>query len=380
MVAVVRGVIVRVAGVVAVALVVSLAAARGGPQDDKSEVEGLPAGKWVTVRPPLGLVPRPIRKYLTDTEISVISRVQRMINGLESAPGSPVENGSVAWHVEPGVEFSPTFGLQRDVLLALDRAIESRVSVTRGWHVNIVVARSRSFIRETLARIGCVPNLSRTNGVVLMGAAVCDRRVIVSNLTGFLWVVRADQTITSSLESRKEPTLSRIPYRIVMRNSDALAHEWTHIWRAAGLGGLVRGDEPAWFSEGFAEFWSGVAKVLAFPGRIPYRSHHVVRLRDFVNWPAMCPEPLRAYRTVSSLANGCEYHVGLAAVEYLYAKYHSLEKTLTAFSRAGEYMTFEEGFQGTFGISLSRFEKEADAYIRNLRRADAAGRVSRSGR
>ena len=378
MVAHVRGVVVRVAGVVAVVLALSLAAGTSGPQDDPADVDALPAGKWVTVSPPLGYVPRPIRKYLTDTEISVISRVQRMIDGLESAPSSPVENGGVAWHVEPGVEFSSTFGLQRDVLLALDRALESSVEVTRDWRVHIVVARSRAYVKEALERIGCVPNLSRTNGVVLMGAAVCDRRVIVSNLTGFLWVVRADQTITESLEQRKEPPLSRIPYRIVMRNSAALAHEWTHIWRAAGLGGLVRSDEPAWFSEGFAEFWSGVAKVLAFPGRIPYRSHHVVRLRDFVNWPAMCPGPLRAYRTVSSLSNGCEYHVGLAAVEYLYAKYHSLEKTLQAFSRAGEFMTFEDGFEGTFGISLSRFEVEADAYIRNLRRADAAGRVVRS--
>lgn len=300
-----------------------------------------------------------------------------MVDGLSAAPQSPVEaGGDVKWYVESSARFSPTFALQRDILVALDRTLEQRVVVTKDWPVFIVIARSRAYVNRVLVDLGCVPNLSRTNGVVLMGASVCGRHVIVSNITGFLWLVRADQTITGTMERREEPPLAKIPYRVVMRNSSGLAHEFAHIWRAAGQKGLVRADEPAWFSEGFAEFWSGIAKVLAFPGRIPYVTQHVVRLRDFVNWPAMCPYPLAHYRTVTPLANGCEYHLGAAAVEYLYAKYSSLETTLTAFSHAADYATFEEGFKATFGITLTEFEKEADIYLRNLRRADAAGRLS----
>ena len=133
----------------------------------------------------------------------------------------------------------------------------------------------------------------------------------------------------------------------------------------------MRADEPAWFSEGFAEFWSGVATVLAYPRRESYNVHHILRLRDFVEWSPVCPFPLSHYRTGTPLANGCEYYLGALAVEYLYARYSSLAITEDAFSRAAEYASFEDGFEGTFGITLSAFEKEADLYINNLRRAEA---------
>ena len=362
-----------VAALVAASILGAAVAGHGPPG-----TSALPAGRWVTVRPRLGYAPAPIRTYLTNTELEVVSRIQRMVDGLRTSTRSPVESGAADWRVEQSALFSPTFALQRDVLIALDRTLERQVETTRDWPLSIVVARSQDFIRRTTARLGCVPNLARTNGVVLMGAAVCSRHVMISNVTGFLWLVRADQRISRTLERRKEPPLARIPYRIVMRNSSGLAHEFVHIWRAASVKGQVRSDEPAWFAEGFAEFWSSIAILLAFPGQIPYRTQHIVRLRDFVGWPSMCPHPLAYYRVVSSLANGCEYHVGLAAVEYLYSKYSSLEKTIDAFSRAGEYGTFAEGFEATFGISVSEFEKEADVYIQNLRRADAAGRVVRS--
>lgn len=300
-----------------------------------------------------------------------------MIKGLSSVSSAPFVPNHVHWFVEPSLSGSPTYALQRKILYALDRALESRFNFVESWPVSVIVARSQAFIARTLQDLGCVPNLARTNGVVLMGASVCDRHVIISNITGFLFLVRADQVITPALERRREPPLARVPYRIVMRNSSALAHEYTHIWRAAGLKGLVRPDEPAWFSEGFAEFWSGVGKVLAFRGRVPYETHHVVRLRDFVDWPAMCPLRLSAYRTVTPLANGCEYHVGEIAVEYLYAKYSSLEKTLNAFARAEDYETFEDGFKGTFGITLAQFEKEADAYIDGIRRAEVFSRSAK---
>ena len=332
-----------------------------------------PPGTWVTVRPPLGLSRAPIRLYLTDLELSVVSKLQRLIDGLELNPVTPLKQQDVTWYLEEGVEKSPTFRMQRAVLYALNRAIDGKAEVAKGWTFSIIVGRTQEFLRQTMVRLNCVPNLDRFGGVILMGAAVCNRRVIVSNLTGYLFLVRADQDLTMELEQRPELPISRTPYRIVARNSSALAHEFAHIWRAAGLAGFVRYDEPAWFSEGFAEFWAGIGEVLAYPRRSNYLTRHVVRVRDFNDWINQCTDPLSSYRKTSSYVNGCEYHVGLAAVEYLFARHASVQTMLDSFARAEDYATFAEGFEATFGIALERFEKQADRYIDALRRAERIG-------
>lgn len=331
-----------------------------------------PPGEWVFVTPPLGYVPRPIREYVTSEEQEIVGRIQSMIDEMEIADTTSIESGQVKWYVEPSAAKSPTYLLQRKILFALDRSLDGRVEFIRNWPVTIIVARTQKYIRRTLRRLGCEPNLSWTNGVVLMGASVCNRHFVISNITGFLFLVRADQVITSAMERRKEVPLAKVPYRIVMRNSSGLAHEYMHIWRAAGMKGQVPPDEPAWFREGFAEFWAGVANVLAYPRRIPYLTHHVTRLRDFVDWANMCRSSLSRYRYLESVANGCEYHVGALAVEYLYAKYSSLTLTLDALARSGEYPTFAEGFLASYGISLSDFETEADRYIDSLRQVELA--------
>lgn len=328
-----------------------------------------PAGRWVTITPPLGRVPAPIRVYMSNAEIRTVGRMQTMVGSLAVSREPPLLGHPVVWHVEPAAASSATLRLQRSVLMMLDRIIEESADVTRSWPLDIIVGRTQSYIRATMDSLGCVPSLERFNGLVLMAAAVCGRHVIVSNITGFLFLLRADQHITSGLEGRREPRLADTPYRIVVRNSSALAHEYVHIWRAAGLGGLVRGDEPEWFSEGFAEFWSGVAKVVAYRGTVNWQTFHVVRERDFYDWAHACTQSLRDLRTASPQSNGCEYHLGLIAVEYLYAKYHSLEKTIDAFRHAADYPTFADGFLGTFGITLEQFESEAGDYIENLRRA-----------
>ena len=328
-----------------------------------------PAGRWVTVTPPLGRVRTPIRVYMSNAEIRTVGRIHSMVGSLAVSREAPLLGHPVTWHIEPAAVASRTLALQRNILLMLDRIIEESADVTRSWPIDIIVGRTQNFIRSTMDSLGCAPSLERFNGLVLMAAAVCGRHVIVSNITGFLFLVRADQRITSALESRPEPRIADTPYRIVMRNSSALAHEYVHIWRAAGLQGLVRGDEPEWFSEGFAEFWSGVAKVVAYRGRVSWQTHHVVRERDFYDWANACTQPLRSLRTASPQSNGCEYHLGLIAVEYLYAMHHSLEKTIDAFRHAADYPTFADGFLGTFGITLEQFESEAGDYIENLRRA-----------
>ena len=361
----------RVVSVVVVIVLAVTAAVVPADQSSLLTTTGAvrPAGRWVTIVPPLGRVTSPIRSYMTNNEIRTVARVQSMINSLHVSGEVPLEGHNVTWHIESGMSGSQTLALQRRILYALDRTIEASADVTRDWSVDIVVARTQSFIRTTLQELSCNPSLERFGGLVLMGAAVCGRHVIVSNITGFLFLVRADQNITSSLESRPEPPVSAIPYRIMMRNSSALAHEYVHIWRAAGLGGLVRSDEPVWFNEGFAEFWSAVAKVVAYPRRISWQTHHVVRERDFYDWAHACTQSLRSLRAASPQSNGCEYHLGLIAVEYLYANYHSLDRTINAFRHAADYATFEDGFLGTFGITLDQFEAEAGAFIESLRRA-----------
>ena len=349
-------------------------------RDHGSREKAIPAGRWVSVKPPFGYAPSPVRKYVSTDEMNVVSRVQTMIDVMESTLVSPFLPNHVQWYIEPSVRKSPTFNLQREVLYALDRVIESKFAFVPDWPVSVIIARSQDFIRKSLQNLGCVPNLSRSNGVVLMGASDCDRHIVISNITGFLFLLRADQVITRSMERRKEPSMAGVPYRVVMRNTAGLAHEYAHIWRAAAQGGRVRTDEPAWFSEGFAEFWSGVATVLQFPSRAPYLVHHIIRLRDFADWSTMCPYPLSHYRSGTPLANGCEYFVGAIALEYLYSRYSSLAITEDAFTRAFEYDSFEDGFKATYGITLSQFEKEADGYIDNLRRVEAYTRAAKRPR
>lgn len=354
-------------------LAVTSASAVAPGADDSDGARVVPVGRWVTVPSPLGKASKPIRLYLTDLELSVIAGIQRLVNGLELSPEIPLKDQDVTWYVEPVAQRSPTFRLQRDVLYAMNRAIDGRMRIAETWPFSIVIGRTQKFIHDTLAKLNCRPNLDRFGGAILMGAAVCNRRVVVSNITGYLFLLRADQTLTPDLEVRREKPISDIPYRVVSRASSALAHEFVHIWRAAGLSGQVRYDEPAWFAEGFAEFWAGIGQVLAYPRRLNYLTQHAVRVRDFNDWTQQCTEPLSAYRTTSATVNGCEYHAGLAAVEYLFARYASVATTLDAFARASEYPTFAEGFRGTFGITLEEFEEEATRYIENIRLAERLG-------
>ena len=350
--------------------VVRVASRQGG--DTGEPREPFPAGKWVTVTPPLGYAPVPIVEFLTDEEIGVIRQVQRMIDALPESPGEPFGGYDVTWEIEPAATTSGLLREQRKAVAALDRALAADSPFMRYWPMHIVVGRSQKWMRAVLSRGECEPNLSAWSGVILLGAAVCGRHYVLSNITGFLWVVRPGQRITARMEARPEPVLAKVPYRLVERASTALAHEYAHIWRAAGAGGVVRADEPEWFKEGFAEFWAGVATVLANRGRLRYETQHVVRTRDFFDWASVCDRPMAAYRSYSATSSACEYHVGVIAVEYLYARYSSLKRTLEAFSRVGAYATFEEQFRAVFGISLTDFEREASRYVARIRRVELA--------
>lgn len=357
---------------VAVVLVGVLVAWRPGARipEPSHRSSSFPQGRWVTIDPPLGRVDRPITEFLTNGEIEVVGHVQRMVNLISLTKSSAFEGYDLRWHVEKSVSGSQMFRIQKKVVVALDTVLARTSPFMRTWPTDIVIARSQSFIRAELDRVGCSPDLSAWNGTVLMAAALCNRHMLVSNLTGLLFIVHAEQKITPQLERRREPPLAQIPYRVVLRGSTALAHEYVHAWRAAGQLGVVREDEPAWFSEGFAEFWAGIAKVLAYRGTVNYETQHVVRLRDFYDWAQSCTKPLSSYRSYSVLNNSCEYHVGTLAVEYLYSRYSSLQTTLDTFARSASYPTFAEGFYAAFGITLEQFESEASGYVAQIRRVE----------
>ena len=54
-------------------------------------------------------------------------------------------------------------------------------------------------LADVLESIDCFPNLVRTGGVHLMGATLCNRRVVVINLTGYFFLRSAGDRLTSAL-------------------------------------------------------------------------------------------------------------------------------------------------------------------------------------
>jgi hypothetical protein len=331
-----------------------------GDQDDKVE------GSYVSVCPILGCFGRPIRVFLSNEERSTLQRLATVTGRVKNRPF--VDDSLVRWHIEPAAQLSSTMILQRRVLFSLREMLEGADGVTARWPVDIVIGRTQDYILGTLRSLGCEPNLASQGGQILMGAALCGRRFIVSNISGYLFLSRAGQRVTPELEQMPEGPLFSRNYKIVARNSSALAHEWMHIYRAAGLEGRVAADEPEWFSEGFAEIWAYVAKVREYRRSDGFLRMHVTRLRAFSDWPGQCPGPLSRYRTGGN-PYGCEYHVGTLAMEYLIANYGGLEKTTQAFREDGAKPSFAVGFEALFGVSLEKFEAEADRYIDTVRAA-----------
>jgi hypothetical protein len=324
-------------------------------------------GSFVSVCPLLGCSSRPIRVFLSNEERRTLRQLAAVTGKVKDRP--IVDDSLVRWHIEPSARLSPTLFLQRRILFSLREMLEGADGVTARWPVDIVIGRSQDFILGTLRNLGCEPNLASQGGQILMGAAVCGRRFIVSNISGYLFLSRPGQLVTPEMEQLPEGPLFKSSYKIVARNSSALAHEWMHIYRAAGLEGRVAADEPEWFSEGFAEIWAYIAKVREYNRPGGFLRMHVTRLRAFSDWANQCPGPLSRYRQDGS-PYGCEYHLGTLAMEYLIANYGGLEKTTQAFREDGAKPSFAVGFEALFGVSLESFEAEADRYIETVRAAE----------
>ena len=323
-------------------------------------------GRWVTVRPRGGLPTAPVRAFLPTPELRVVTRIGAMVDGMPADPGAGTSSFRlVTWAVEPGLGSSAALALQTRVLNQLAGFVDGAGAMSHDWQVHIIVGRTQDFIRQSLDAVGCQPGLSRSGGVVLMGATVCGRHVVISNLTGFLHLDQAGQPVTTALETMPEAPVRSTPYEVLLRTSGGLAHEFVHVWRASAVDGNIRPDEPAWFAEGLPEFWSGVATVRSGALGGTYAARHVMRLRNFVDVRRVCAGPLASYSAGSP--SGCEYHLGLMAVEYLIATRSNLVASAAALAASGRYDTFGAWFEASYGITVDQFQTEFDRYAAAVR-------------
>ena len=341
-----------------------------------SSVSGLasPTGLFptrvVSMSPRFGYSPSTVKVRLSASEVDVVSRMQTMIRNW-TAPYPPLDDHTT-WRIEDSAASSPTLA---SAIHAVEEA-QRMFSFPHGETsvpVIFIIGRTQSFIREQIAAIGCIPSSAIVNGVYLMGATVCNRNVIVINLTGYFFLRSVTQPITGRMEQRREPAMTATSYLVVDRNLSSLAHEWVHVARNRLSEGYVPDNEPAWFREGLAEVVSGLARVRAYGRAYPYLHFHVIRLRKFFDWDSRCPGSLRAYRHNGRIPTGCEYMKGGVAAELLLAKYGGLAKIYELYGHIAETGDFFSAFHATYGITVSTFERRADLYMSYITRAESIG-------
>ena len=332
--------------------------------------ETLEPTRIVTIKPPYGYYTSPVRVRLSRSEIDIVRRLQSLAVNWKSL--SPPPTNLLHWRIEPVAENSPTFALN---VAAFDaaRAFLSVPVNDATKSIVIVVARTQDFIRQQVNALGCQPNLALYESAYIMGATICNRSVIVINLTGYLFVRYIGQPITLQMEQKPEPPISATSYIIADRNLSGLAHEWTHVARNRLTDGFIPDNEPAWFREGLAEVVSGLSRVKASNGRMTYLHFHVIRMRKFSNWPNSCGAHLSTFRDNSDHPGGCEYLRGAAALELLIANYGGLTKIVNLYSHMRDSGDFLQSFSHTYGMSLSRFEERADKYARYISQAEHYG-------
>jgi hypothetical protein len=323
--------------------------------------------KVVTIKPPYGYYVAPIRVRLAKSEVDIVRRLQNLALSWESASPPPVN--LIRWRIEPSAANSPTVALSIDGFNAA-RAFLSVPFNEATKNVVVVIGRTQEYLRQQVNALGCQPNLALYQGEYIMGATICNRSVIVINLTGYLFLRSLSQGISSAMEQRKEPPFSANSYILVDRNVSGLAHEWTHVARNRLTDGFIPDNEPAWFREGLAEVVSGLSRVKASNGRLTYLHFHVIRMRKFSNWPNSCGGKLSGFRGNSALPGGCEYLRGAAALELLIANYGGLTKVINLYSHMRQSGDFLASFKYTYGMSLSQFEYRADNYARYISQAE----------
>ncbi len=332
----------------------------------KHRTESLQPTRVVSFRPYYGYSPTRVTARLSQSEVDIVLRLQTLADSWNSA--TPPPTNLLNWRIEPSVAGSPT------ISLAIDAFHEARAFLSVPFNsgtvqIAIIIGRTQKYIQQQVAEFGCKPTLATSNGIYLMGATICNRNVIVINLTGYLFLRSITQPITTSMETRSEPRLSSMSYLIVDRNLSSLAHEWTHVARNRLSDGFVPDNEPAWFREGLAEVISGLSRVKASQGKYRYSHFHITRLRKFSNWPNVCGIRLFKFRTDTQFTSGCEYLAGAAALELLIAKYGGISKILDLYADIRVTGDFLESFTKTYRMSLREFERRADIYAKYISQA-----------
>jgi hypothetical protein len=319
--------------------------------------------KIVITRPLYGYFRTPLRTRLSKSEVDAIRRLQWIATTW--VPRVAIVPIPVTWLIEEGTTPSPTLVIAIDAL-AQAKLLQARENGKTPVIKTIILARSQKFIRETLVSLNCNPDLSRTYEQYLMGATICNRRVIVINLTGYYFLTNPRVKLTTDLETKPEPPLRSTNYLIVNRNISSLPHEWTHVVRDRPTVGPLGANEPVWLREGMAEIVSGLSLVRASKGKMTYEEYHVIRIRKFSNWPDQCRLSLSEYRSTSSSLGGCEYLRGAAAVELLLASYGGIGRVQLLYEDANELGDFEASFNRVYGMTLREFEIRADKYAQYI--------------
>lgn len=327
--------------------------------------------KIVTIKPPYGFYVAPIRVRLSKSEVDIIRRLQNLAINWESASPPPVN--LIRWRIEPAAANSQTVALGIEAFHAA-RAFLSVPFNDATKSIVVVIGRTQAYLRQQVNLLGCQPNLALYEGEYIMGATICNRSVIVINLTGYLFLRYLGQPITMTMEQKPEPPISATSYILVDRNISGLAHEWTHVARNRLTDGFIPDNEPAWFREGLAEVVSGISRVKASQGRMTYLHFHVIRMRKFSNWPNSCGANLSTFRDNSKAPGGCEYLRGASAVELLLANYGGLPRIVSMYSHMRESGDFFSSFSHTYGMTLPQFEARADNYARYISQAEHYGK------
>lgn len=327
--------------------------------------------KVVTIKPPYGYYTAPIRARFSKSEVDIVRKMQNLAVNW-NANTQPIGN-TLRWRIEPSAADSPTIAIGIKAFYAA-RAFLSIPINESTLPVVIIIGRTQEFLRQQVNSLGCQPQLALYEGVYIMGATICNRSVIVINLTGYLFVRSLAQKITVEMERRPEPAISATSYIIVGRNISGLAHEWTHVARNRLTDGFIPDNEPAWFREGLGEVVSGLALVKATNSSFSYTHFHMIRLRKFSNWYDTCGGRLSKFRANGSLPSGCEYLRGASALELLIANYGGISQVVKMYEHMRESGDFFSSFSHVYGMSVPQFEARADNYARYISQAEHYGK------
>ena len=339
--------------------------AHAAPLQVKTENETSPSGDntAVVVTPGFGAYKAPLIATMTPAEMRIVNKAQEHVDRVNIV--RPLTARFVTWYVEPSAANSPTVNLARKTLLGTQSMFEA-LGIYEAKATAIVIGRTQKYIRDTVAKLGCHPDLSRTWGQHLMGSSLCSDTIIVMNLSGYLFLTTPGQKVTREMETRREPPIASQSYLLVHRNISGLSHEWAHSVRTLMAGGEVPIGEPAWMREGFAELVSGLARVKTFPVRTSYSDFHAVKIHLFTNWASRCKLDLRGYEHDFDILSGCEYYKGLIGVEILLSDFGGLEKLMKLYKDTSVLRSFEASFLTNYGMTLPEFEVLADKYINDI--------------